>query len=64
MNNGLTEKEKQCLNCLADAWALFSEMENKHPCDNQEFCSAIHNAQKLISLRVARRVDKDFWKQF
>jgi hypothetical protein len=62
-NNGLTYEEKECLRHLADAWAIFSKLEEKHAQDNSEFVTAIHDAQKMIALRVARRVDKEIWSQ-
>ena len=60
---GLTADEKLCLKHLADAWNLFVNMAAKHPDDDSEFHTAIHDAQKMIALRVARRVDTDVWKQ-
>lgn len=61
---GLTGLEKECLNHLVEAWNLFVQMDNKHPQDNPEFCQAIHDAQKMLALRVARRVDTDVWSQW
>lgn len=61
---GLTGPEKECLKHLVEAWSLFVEMDNKHPQDNAEFCKAIHDAQKMLALRVARRVDTDVWSQW
>jgi hypothetical protein len=61
---GLTDKEKIVLDHLADAWNVFATLGNKHPDDDTEFCAAIHSAQKLLAIRVARRVDKDVWKQY
>jgi hypothetical protein len=63
ISEGLTDDEKLCLKCLADAWELFSKLSSKHPDDDNEFRSAIHDAQKMVALRVARRVDTDIWKQ-
>jgi len=61
---GLTEMEKECLKHLVDAWNCFVQLEGKHPSDNPEFCDAIHAAQKMLALRVARRVDTDVWSQW
>lgn len=63
MDNELTSDEKNCLLNLAAAWNFFVAMPAKHPSDTHEFQSAIHNAQCLIALRVARRVNPDFWHQ-
>lgn len=62
-STGLTNEEKECLKHLADAWDLFSKMNIKHPDDDKEFKTAIHDAQKMIALRVARRIDTNVWKQ-
>ena len=61
---GLTETEENCLNHLASAWQIFSELKGKHPQDDNEFCNAIHDAQKMLALRVARRVNPNVWRQF
>ena len=57
MNN----KEREILEHLKDAWNLFVELNEKHPMDNEEFCKAIHDAQKMIALRVARKVNPEVW---
>lgn len=59
----LTDKEKECLKLLAESWNIFVELDSKHPQDDSEFCTALHDAQKMIALRVARRIDKDVWSQ-
>lgn len=60
----LTAREKAILSSLAQAWNDFSQLKNKHPMDDDEFCKAIHDAQKMIALRIARRVNADVWSQF
>lgn len=60
----LRDKEELILTYLAKAWEEFSNLENKHPMDDNEFCTAIHDAQKMIALRVARRANPEIWKQF
>lgn len=61
---GLTVQEKDCLWHLVQAWNLFQAIGGKHPQDDAEFCKAIHDAQKSVALRVARRVDKEVWNQY
>ena len=61
---GLTSEEKECLAHLVDSWNSFQKLTGKHPSDDVEFCRAIHDAQKMIALRVARRVDKTIWGQY
>jgi DnaJ-class molecular chaperone len=63
MTEGLSSDERNCLLHLAAAWNFFVAMPTKHPSETHEFQSAIHNAQCLIALRVARRVNPDFWYQ-
>lgn len=58
---GLTPDEKEILDRLAKAWNLFARLEENHPSDVEEFAKAIHDAQKIIALRVARRIDPDIW---
>jgi hypothetical protein len=60
----LTEAEKEVVNLLAQAFNKFVELKEKHPADDQEFCSAIHDAQKTVAMRVARRCNPDVWKQY
>lgn len=60
--NGLTQEEKDCASHLMSAWNKFLALDKKHPSDDAEFLKAIHDAQKMIALRVARRVDPNFWK--
>jgi len=59
----LTEEETRILHLLANAWNEYVRLDKKHPDDNDDFKRAIHQAQQLIALRVARRVDPLIWKQ-
>lgn len=60
---GLTDNERRVLYHLATAWNEFSVMGRKCSADDQEFIDAIHKAQQLIALRVARRANPDIWAQ-
>lgn len=62
--NGLTPEEREIVEMLAQAFNKFVALGGKHPADNSEFCTAIHDAQKTIAMRVARRVNPDVWKQY
>lgn len=62
-NPSLTAEEKRLLNILVEAWNLWITLDEKHPDDNPEMKSAIHSAQSLVALRVARRADPDIWLQ-
>lgn len=59
----LTPAEKEVLCLLALAWGRFLLIPEDHPRERAEFLRAIHAGQALIGLRVARRVDPDFWLQ-
>jgi len=61
---GLTDSEKEVLALLGQAYNKFVTLEGKHPADDTEFTEAIHAAQKMVALRVARRIDQDVWTQF
>lgn len=58
----LTSKENDCLRKLEEAWGLFIKMPRVHPSELQDFQSAIHIAQGIIGLRVAKRVNPEIWK--
>jgi len=62
-SHNLTGEEAQILYSLADAWNRFVALDKKHPDDNDDFRRAIHQAQQLIAMRVARRVDPEVWLQ-
>jgi len=63
VDGGLTWQEKDVLKYLGDAWNHFSSLQNSSTDDQDEFRDAIHRAQQIIALRVARRIDKDVWSQ-
>lgn len=60
---GLTEQEKACGQLLAEAWNAFIALDARTTDDDTEFRHAIHAAQSLLALRVARRVDPHLWNQ-
>jgi len=43
-------KQEEALKKLAEAWNLFQEIpkEEKHVCDPDEFCKAIHVCQNIL----------------
>lgn len=51
----LTEGEKEVLNLLAASWNLFLKLPTQHPMHAQEFCGAIHDAQRLVMSRPTSR---------
>lgn len=60
---GVTIKEIICLNHLVAAWNAFTELDARIMDDDAEFRRAIHAAQQLIAMRVARRADPHIWTQ-
>ena len=56
----LTTDERECCESLSDAWN--SAVQFLGGVDREEFKRAIHAAQHIIALQVARRVDPDFWR--
>lgn len=59
----VSEEELVILNKLSEAWTAFTKLTHRSDHDNKEFLDAIHRAQQLIALRVARRVNPDVWNQ-
>jgi len=43
-------KQEEALKLLAQAWNKFQEIskDERHPCDADEFCKAIHAAQNIL----------------
>lgn len=59
----LTAEENRCLVKLSEAWNIFQALDGKCSGDNDEFARAVHQAQALVGLRVARRADPKVWTQ-
>lgn len=59
----LTDKEKEILHHLKEAWTKFMDLGKHTTHDIQEFNYAIHIAQQKMAVRVARRVDPEVWSQ-
>ena len=54
--------ESTILNILAEAWNQFAELEELHPQHAEDFCKAVHDAQRLVMCRPVCRelhLDKD-----
>lgn len=56
----VTKKEKKVLKHLAKAWNKFLKLPIQHDDDIDEFRHGIHNLQRLLAIREARRHD-DYW---
>lgn len=59
----LTDHEKGSLDRLVQAWNAWCDLPDRPQADDLAFMDAIHRAQALIALRVARRADPDVWRQ-
>ena len=58
---GLTDLEKDCINHLTAAWNTFLKLPDGHPDSQDEFRHSLHECQRLIAARVAKRVDPNIW---
>ncbi len=56
MREELTKKEKAVLSYLAKAWDLYTELEEQHPDDSLDFRRALHECQRVVGFKLARRV--------
>ncbi len=61
---GLTDEELDILDHLKAAWNKFVKLDRKNPADEPDFAAAVHTAQRLVAIRVARRVDPSVWSMF
>jgi len=55
-------EEKEVLNKLAEAFNMFSNLPIQHPMDIQEFCSKIHDLQRIVMAREAIRNDPSYFR--
>ena len=46
---------------LSSAWATFQELPDQDSNDRLEFRLAVHACQRIVSTRLARRVDPGVW---
>lgn len=61
MTGDLTEQEREVCDYLVGAWNAFVHLESTHPSDTPDFIRAIHECQRIMSARQARRFDPDTW---
>ena len=59
--SGLTEVEEIVSNKLIDAWNYYVKLPVMHESDQREFQSALHELQRLLSIRIVRRAFPDYW---
>lgn len=56
VNRTDVEKEDRILKMTADIWSEFKDLEQTHPSDMEDLADAIHDIQKIIAVRLARRI--------
>ncbi len=57
----LTDEEKVVLHHLSSSYNEFVKLPVMHPNHQTEFMQHIHELQRLVGIRVARRADPDIW---
>lgn len=60
--NGLSEEEKEILALSSELWQRFVDLPESLDDEVKEFQLAVHNLQRIIATRVARRVNPDVWR--
>ena len=63
-DDGLTDGEGDVLDALCDAFVGYSDLPVEHPDEPDEFRAAIHRAQDLLAVRIARRDYPAGWTRF
>lgn len=58
-DDNIEEIEGAILDKTAEIWNMFITLEQTHPSDIDDMTNAIHNIQKIIAIRIARRVKQD-----
>ena len=51
-----TEDEKRIMFHLVCAFNIFNELDKQHPDEEAEFRHALHDMQRIISMRILRRL--------
>lgn len=59
---GLTDKEKDVIAALSDAWNKFLLLPARGPSDTEVFNHAIDSAHGVIAFRVAKRLNPEIWR--
>lgn len=61
---GLTTEEQQCMDNIAEAFNIFSDLERQHPDELKDFRDSIHRMQDILAVRVARRNFPEGWPSY
>lgn len=57
----LSPDESKCLNNLIEAYNTYISLPVQHTNDQLEFSQSIHNLQRLLAIRVVRRLNPSMW---
>lgn len=52
---GFTQEESEVMNKIAEAHSLYVKLKVMHPSDHNEWTTAIHTLQYLLSMRILQR---------
>lgn len=55
MTKGFTKEEEIVMEHIVSAWNLFNQLHIQHNAERNEFITAIHNLQNILSMRILRR---------
>ena len=58
---GLTDHEQAVHDALVESTNAFFALPEQHPDERAEFAAAIHRAQDLLAVRIARRHFPEGW---
>jgi hypothetical protein len=59
--DGLNQEEQLVLDCLIDAWNGFVGLPELHPDHTADFRRAIHEAQRILAMRIVIREYPSTW---
>lgn len=62
--DGLDPDEGRVMDCLVDAVEAYGRLPFQHPNEADEFVTAIHRAQDLLAVRIARRYFPEGWPTY
>jgi hypothetical protein len=59
----MTPRERKVIDLLVQTWNSYLDLcdneGSQHPNDMDDFANGIHDCEKIIALRIARREDPD-----
>ena len=58
----ITKHERETIQHLVNFWNEYLTLLNTNDNDTQTIKEAIHNIEYVMAMRIARRVDPNFWE--